>query len=104
MMLKVPFRVSFRFLGFFLSMTMVARQATYANTIWYAIVSCRKPYWGMYILVFFLLMFKLYKVSRDKEIGCQETFVNLLEYENKTNDKYWFCAYIFVCHNLSIAI
>jgi len=45
-MLKVPFRVSFRFLGFFLSMTMVARQATYANTIWYAIVSCRKPYWG----------------------------------------------------------
>jgi len=49
-------------------------------------------------------MFKLYKVSRDKEIGCQETFVNLLEYENKTNDKYWFCAYIFVCHNLSIAI
>lgn len=30
--------------------------------------------------------------------------VLLEEYENKANDQYWFCAYTFVCQNLSIAI
>lgn len=53
----ISFRDSFRFWGFFLSMTMGARQATYTNTIWYASGFCRKPHCGISILV---CVFKLW--------------------------------------------